>query len=94
MATLKITTAQLLANDVGTGLSVSAVAQPTGGGSLTFDGSTIVYTAGLSNSTDSFAYTVKDSSNQTSTATVAISISRRSNAKATDKEFDYPGILL
>ena len=89
MADLTINTSQLIANDIGSGLRVTAVSQPTKGGSLVFNGTTIEYTAGA-NQQDDFTYTVTDQWGFTSTAKVSVTVKKTGAVTAVADTFDYP----
>ncbi|RYD47954.1 MAG: hypothetical protein EOP83_27225, partial [Verrucomicrobiaceae bacterium] len=77
MATLVIKFSELLANDVGDGLTVLSIGEPTQGGQavLDLDGRTITYTPPAVGQNDSFTYKIQDKLGQTSVATIFISIS-------------------
>ncbi|MCP5195658.1 MAG: tandem-95 repeat protein [Gammaproteobacteria bacterium] len=68
------TTVSVLANDTGTGLTVSAVSTPANG-SAVISGSAISYTPNTNFAgTDTFTYTITDSFSQTDTATVTVTV--------------------
>lgn len=68
-----------LTNDSGSSLQITGTTPPTKG-TITRSGSTIEYTANTDASgTDSFTYTVGDSSGESATATIVISITSSSN---------------
>jgi outer membrane autotransporter protein len=71
-------TIPVLANDSGTGLTITNVTAP-GNGSAAVNGNAITYTpnAGFANASDSFIYTVTDSFGQSDTATVTVTVRAR-----------------
>ena len=71
-------TIAVLANDTGTGLTVSAVTVPANGTAAINAGQTVTYTpnAGYTGG-DSFQYTIKDSTNRTASASVAVTVRNR-----------------
>ncbi|MCU7929028.1 MAG: autotransporter domain-containing protein [Candidatus Thiodiazotropha sp. (ex Dulcina madagascariensis)] len=65
----------VLANDAGSGISVSAVGSPTNGTAVNNSDGTITYTPNTGfEGADSFTYTIIDASNATDTATVTVSV--------------------
>jgi len=71
-------TIAVLANDSGTGLTVSAVTVPANGTAAINAGQTVTYTpkAGYTGS-DSFQYTIKDGANRTASAAVSVTVRNR-----------------
>ena len=96
----------VLANDTGSGLRVTAVADPPGGAaSITDGGQTVTYRPdpGFSG-TDSFTYTVADDAGRTATATVRVTVAAAngppaaaadaySTTQGTPLTVDAPGVL-
>jgi len=71
------TTINVLANDTGSSLTVTAVGRPTAGGTVTIGsgGQNVLYTPAANfQGTDTFSYTVTDSQSKTSTATVSVTV--------------------
>jgi len=70
-----ITSAQLFANDSGTGLRITAVSTPGHGTATVSPAGDVVYTPERTFSgTDTFTYTVTDDSGRTATATVTVTV--------------------
>lgn len=73
----------VLDNDTGSDLSITAVSAPSGGGSVTIDGDALSYDAPSSAGTDTFTYTVEDGDGNTDTATVTVTITEGDSTDGT-----------
>lgn len=94
MTVLVIKFSEILSNDNGDGLTVVSIGEPINGGKAVLDltARTITYTPPLLAPLDSFTYKIKDRLNQTSVATIHITIVGNVPAmiKANDDEITRP----